>query len=367
MRLRVIVSLLSLPVLIAGLSVGMAEAAPSTVYVGKTNCSDTGPGTQNHPYCTVGVGVTNVANGGTVSINKGTYSEQVVVPTGKNNITLKGEGNSTTIQFPNTMTTGGSIVDVQATGTTLKDLSISGPFPVTGCGNPEYGVYFEMGSSGIITDSRIIDIESTSTSLRGCQQGIAVQIGSATDTTTGSATITDTNINNYQKNGISVANTGSSAKISDSNIVGYGPSNVIAQNGIEVIDGATATISDNTIKDNIYSPQSYAATGILLYSSGVVSLKDNVANHNDIDIAAIGVHNSTFKDNTTNTGTFNGIYLDSGSAGNTLTDNSAHGTTKGPDNYDMEDDSRDSGTLGTANTWHDNSCDTSSPAKLCKQ
>jgi parallel beta-helix repeat protein len=344
----------------------MAEAAPSTIYVSKPpGCSNSGPGTVSSPYCTVQEGVNAAASGDTVLVEKGTYTEQVLISSGKNSLTVTGAGSKTIIKAPATMTSPKAIVQIStATGVTLSNLTISGPGG-GGCDSLEYGVRIDTAGQANITDDHITKIEDSPFS--GCQNGVAIQVGRAADSTTGSATITNTTIDNYQKNGITVSNTGSSAKISDNNVTGVGPTAIIAQNGIEIATGATATINDNTVKNNIYSPKSVSSTGILLINSGVVSLNDNVANHNDTDIYSQGVLNSTFMDNVANNGTFNGIYLDPTSNGNTLTDNSAHGTSKGAGNYDMEDDSSGIKTLGTANTWHDNGCKTSLPAKLCKQ
>ena len=366
MRLRVIITTLSTSVLIAGLTVGMAEAVPSTIYVSSTNCSNSGPGTENSPYCTVQQGVSAAVTGDTVLIEKGTYTEQVLIGTGKDNLTVTGAGSKTIIKAPTTMTSPKAIVRIStSTGITLSNLTISGPGG-GGCDSLEYGVRIDTAGQANITDDYITKIDDGPISC--CQNGIAIQVGSAADTTTGKATITNTTIDKYQKDGISVSNTGSTASISDNNITGVGPTTIIAQNGIEIVYGATATISDNTVKNNAYTgTANAAASGILLFSSGVVSLNDNVANHSDENIYLYGVMNSSIKDNVANNGSYNGIYLDPTSRGNTLTDNSAHGTSKGAGNYDMEDDSTGSGTLGTANTWHDNGCKTSLPADLCKQ
>lgn len=366
MRVRTIISGISTSaLLIAGLAGGMAAAAPSTIYVSQTNCSNAGPGTQKSPYCTVQEGVNAAPAGGKVQVEDGTYTEQVLISgTSKNNLKITGNGDKTIIAAPAVMTSPKAIVQVsQATGVTLTDLTVSGPGG-SGCDSLEYGIRVDTGGQANIKDDNITKIEDTPFS--GCQNGVGIQVGRQAESTTGQANISDVNIDNYQKNGITVSNTGSSANISDTNVTGAGPTATIAQNGIEVAAGATVTVRDSNVKNNIYSPQTVASTGFLLFDSGTVKLSDNTANKNDVDMYLIGVKNSVLNDNITNNGTYNGIYVDSASSGNKLTDNSAHGTT-GTGNFDMQDDSTGSGTLSTANTWHNNSCVTSSPAKLCKQ
>jgi hypothetical protein len=80
-----------------------------------------------------------------------------------------------------------------------------------------------------------------------------------------------------------------------------------------------------------------------------------------------GVTKSTFTDNVATDANMDGILAGATSTDNSFTDNAASGTKTGASNYDIEDDSAGSGTLGTANTWHDNGCKTSLPAMLCLQ
>jgi hypothetical protein len=72
-----------------------AQAAVTTLYVGQTNCSDSGSGTQAQPYCTIGKGVATAVAGQTVLVGAGTYSEKVTLPrsgTAGSPITVKSDG-----------------------------------------------------------------------------------------------------------------------------------------------------------------------------------------------------------------------------------------------------------------------------------
>lgn len=77
-------------------------------------------------------------------------------------------------------------------------------------------------------------------------------MGRAFEATTGSATITDNEIVGYQKGGIVVDNTGSTATITGNRVTGAGPTKIIGRNGIQVSRGATATITDNEVRNNFY-------------------------------------------------------------------------------------------------------------------
>lgn len=60
-----------------------AHADTSTLYVKKlsTACSDTGPGTSEQPFCTIGAAAAVVTAGQTVEISGGTYPERVTITT----------------------------------------------------------------------------------------------------------------------------------------------------------------------------------------------------------------------------------------------------------------------------------------------
>ena len=130
-------------------------------------------------------------------------------------------------------------------------------------------------------------------------------------------------------------------------------------------------MTKNTVKGNEYTGDNgvTTATGILLYQAGKVSVSQNTVNSNDVgfDVDAM---NSSFTQNTANNNTTNGFYVESTSSNDTFTQNSAHNNTgnNAYTDYDMQDNtSGHHGTLGTANTWHQNDCKTSSPAELCRQ
>lgn len=58
-----------------------------------------------------------------------------------------------------------------------------------------------------------------------------------------------------------------------------------------------------------------------------------------------------------------GIHLLAGASGNTVEENEM----KDSGGFDAHDESTGSETAGTANTWEENECETSSPAGLCTE
>jgi hypothetical protein len=100
-----------------------------------------------------------------------------------------------------------------------------------------------------------------------------------------------------QKNGITVDGTGSSATVDGNVVTGAGPTSAlgenVAQNGIQISDGARAVVGGNRVSDNAYSGAGLAfATGILVFGgagsplSTGTAITGNVLTDNDVGIAA---------------------------------------------------------------------------------
>lgn len=332
---------------------------------------------RNAQYTSIQAAVNAATPGTEITVCAGTYVEQVTIPAGKNNITLRSEKPlAAIIKAPAVMVNPKAIVRVAgAQGVTIRAFTITGPGGGT-CDSLEYGVRVDMGGSATIRDNHITEIRDNP--LGGCQNGIAVQVGRASEGQTGSASIQKNLIDNYQKGGIVVSNAGSSADIKDNDVTGIGPTATIAQNGIQVSAGATASVSHNEVSQNIYSPQTVVSTGILLFEPGNVTVDHNNVFSNDVNIYAFNSANPVIQHNSVSGGTydgidltdgttganvshnssdnnaFDGIYVDSASTNNSITYNRLHGNG----GFDAEDQSVGTRSCGTANTWEHNHCDT---------
>ncbi|MEM3862420.1 MAG: right-handed parallel beta-helix repeat-containing protein, partial [Thermoplasmatales archaeon] len=146
------------------------------------------------------------------------------------------------------------------------------------------GIYADEGSSSVVvTGSTIYEIgnhaASGSYSPNGVQYGWGVIFASGV---TGS--INHNVISQYQKGGIVLLGS-DDVSVEHNTVTGSGPISYIAQNGIEVDDGATATVSHNTVTANMYIPTTYAATGILLYDAG-----SSVVSHNSVSSNGYGIY-----------------------------------------------------------------------------
>jgi parallel beta-helix repeat protein len=344
---------------------------------GPVNAATLTVGCSGSSYPTVQAAVTAANPGDTILVCPGTYTEQVTIPAGKNNLTLRSRTPlAAIIKAPTLMLTPKAIVRVNgARNVSILAFTITGPGSGP-CDSLEYGVRVDNGGSAAIRDNHITEIRDNP--FGGCQNGIGIQVGRASEAQTGSARIEGNFIEKYQKGGIVVSNTGSQADIEENLVKGVGPTGLIAQNGIQISGGARANVEENEVSDNIYTPQTFVSTGILLFESGAVSVEENKVKRNDVNIYAFHTANPIITENKVSDGTFDGIDLTDGTSGAIVSHNRArnnafdgifidaastnntitHNTLLGNGVFDAEDQSVGTRSCGTANTWEHNRCDT---------
>jgi parallel beta-helix repeat protein len=329
------------------LSAGPALAAQKTV-------DDDGVDCPSADFTSIQAAVTAAAPGDNIRVCAGTYSEQVTIPAGKDGLKLfSSPKGAAVIKAPAAMTDPGDIVYVAgARDVSIDRFVISGPLPDSlFCSTfTRTGVRIGQGGSASLADDYITEIRSASPALRGCQNGVAVLVGRRFEGEVGQAQLRDDVIDRYQKAGVVVDNAGSYADISQTRVQGDGPNLVIAQNGIQVSRGADADVFKNIVTDNLYSPATDSSSGLILFETSGLAIKDNYVARNDLDIAGVGnfgpLTNSVIEKNEVLNATYDGIYMDEGTAGNTLSQNFLRGSAA-----DCEDYSTGPGTAGTANFW----------------
>jgi parallel beta-helix repeat protein len=366
-------------------------------------------------FTTIQGAVTYAASGAHIMVCPGTYQEQVTIPAGTDNLTLQSQKPlQAIIQAPAVMTTPKAIVLVQAQNVKIQQFTIQGPGPA--CGDTlEYGVFVDNGSATIehnhITHIRDLELGGQ---LCGDQNGVGVQVGRRILGATGSATVRNNQIDDYQKNGITIDNAGSSADVENNLVQGFGPSATIAQNGIQVSRGATGQVKNNTVSGNVYvGIQNASSTGILLYAdpstppAGAVDVENNRLSANDTGVYAfqaasssevennkvvnstddgvtvdtsdglsvennqvqgndqgVGVYNTSgasLQNNQAKDNRSNGFFADTDTSGNTFQNDQASGSGT----FDCRDRSIGTGTAGTANFWLNDHGDTSLPTGIC--
>jgi parallel beta-helix repeat protein len=339
--------------------------------------------------------------GDTVLIHPGVYQEAVDI--NKNGITLRGVNRSAIIQAPLSLTSNDyALVWVDgATGVTVRNLTVEGPFN----GTPSdvnglllglhAGIFVSNGGSATITNNLVTDIRDNPPNTV-VDDGFGILVGSNNQVlnTTGTAVIEGNTVANYGQAGIDVAKAGCSATIRNNVVTGLSPdlaNQYLAQIGIEIQPGGSATIQGNTVTQNALISQNSA--GIYINTAATASVSNNTVSGNTTGIFVFSTPGTSITGNTVTSNVNDGILLNSSSTAVLVANNSSQnggngislfdstadqialnrtlnnvgdgifvdGTSTGTffvanvalgnGHLDAEDLSAGSGTAGTGNTW----------------
>ncbi len=250
-------------------------------------------------FNTISAAIAAAASGAVINVCGGTYDEQLVITHG---VKLNARGAVTVVGPPTPASTtscdsdGGAqpnedVVDICTTGkVSINGFTIEGTFPADICNDSLYGVAV-LGGADLTMSNSTVEGAGGDPQTDGCQGGVGIQVGEATSATTadtGSATLTNDIVNTYQKNGITIDGLGSSAVLKTDTVTGTGETTAIAQNGIQVSDGARATITGALVTGNECDnaacgsgPLDTQATGILLFDAGATKVMNSTVNGND--------------------------------------------------------------------------------------
>jgi parallel beta-helix repeat protein len=253
-------------------------------------------------YPTIQQAVNSVPVNSTIKICPGTYAEQVVINksmtlTGVSSTGISGSGASGADNPVIVSPAGGVVANssdlyngspiaaqivvvtpagaTSQTKVTLDYIAVDGSNnQLASCGTDLVGIYYQNASGTI--NQTATRFQELSQNYFGCQQGLAIFVESGYGTGgTAVVTIENNSVHDYDKNGITADGSGTVATITGNYVVGIGATPLTAQNGIQVSYGATGSVKNNTVTDDVYiSPDGgpyYSATGILLYDSGTVS------------------------------------------------------------------------------------------------
>jgi hypothetical protein len=280
-------ALIVLALCLMAVTAGAAGAAP--VYV--SNSAPVVPGGRScaqPSFSTVQAGI-NAAKGGTVNICAGTYTEQINITEGVRLIAVSGVGTAT-LAMPASPARSESSCDTKANGeegplnqadevsictggtVVMTGLGVQALIPLETCANGLNAIFVAGGGTLKATDVSIDGASTTLNEFKGCQHGLALLVGSASREEVGHAVIKSNTISGYEKNGPTVAGTGSTMSITSSTVTGEGPSPYVAQNGIEIAFGAQGTVKTTTVSANECNHPSCGAeatqaSGVLFYQA----------------------------------------------------------------------------------------------------
>jgi len=247
-------------------------------------------------------GILLAASGGTVNVAAGNYTEQITI---NKSLDLIGAGEATTtILAPNTISstfTNGAGEQMKPVVTIINGVSVNiSQLKIDGVGkgnvNNQFvgiGLYNAGGSIDHVTITNIKE-----TPLNGDQGGGDAIYAYNEDGSTRTLDISTSTISNYQKNGMTLKGAGLSVDVSGNTVTGEGLTGVIGQNGIQVSDGATGTITYNQVSGHVYTGNDWWAAGILIYRSDNISILHNTLSADQADIYITQGSNNTVGDNT---------------------------------------------------------------------
>jgi hypothetical protein len=252
-----------LAVLAYGVAPAAAASAPTLWVSSSTAVAGNGVSCTDPGFNTIQSAITAAPAGATINVCAGTYTEQLQITS---SVTIDGLGN-VVVQLPSTPANSTTACDTaKGTGAyqpdqdgiaicgnaavTLDNIVVNAAWATSVCDDSLYGILVGGGATLAFSNSSVI--AAGAYPLNGCQGGIGIEAGMSwtKPVEVGHLTMTDSWISGYQKNGIVVDGTKSTATISHSTVTGAGPTSAIAQNGIQVSDGAEAKISYTAVSGN---------------------------------------------------------------------------------------------------------------------
>jgi filamentous hemagglutinin len=279
-------------VIVASSAAQAAKKPPAGALYVSTSGTDTGTcTTASAPCATIGYALSQAPANATIEVAAGTYAEQVVV---SKNVTIVGAGGTTidptAVPTSDTNADGGlpiyAIVDVQPHAhLIMRKVIVDGSgaqSQFTDCSEDFTGVYYH-DAVGQLTNDTIRNVELPTADF-GCQDGLGVYVASDPGTNS-SVAMTGLKVSAYDKNGITCRDVGTSCSVANSTVTGVGPTSLIAQNGIEIFHANSASLSGNTVSENIYTGGGAGneATGLLLWDVGSLTATGNTLTLNDND------------------------------------------------------------------------------------
>jgi hypothetical protein len=178
-----------------------------------------------------------------------------------------------------------------ATNVSISGLTVDGiNNGITECAPRLIGVYFQ-NSSGSLRHTAVRNFKLGAMQ-DGCQSGTGVFVESGGGQSS-DVEIADCSIHDYQKNGITANEAGTTARIHDNVVTGIGPTTGAAQNGIQIGFTASGAIRANTVTNNVWLPCTAlacanVATNILVTGSDNVRVSENTAGISQVGIFVDG-------------------------------------------------------------------------------
>jgi hypothetical protein len=229
-----------------------------------------------------------------------TTATPVFIPDG---FLLDGAGRSLVAVDPAGGTFAGAIVRNRGTTMHVQNLKVRAQGllkegPCDGGDERLRGILL-LGASGSVVDSEVLGVRRNQPAAgnpegtpRGCQEGHAIEVRNGDASVQRQVELLRNQVSGYQKVGILVAGR-VDATVADNVLTGAGPVAHIAQNGVQLSDGATGEVTRNQVSGHSYTGGSDVATGILVAGGpyfGIAWVRDAVIQGNTLTGNDIGIY-----------------------------------------------------------------------------
>jgi hypothetical protein len=249
-------------------------------------------------FATIQQAINAVPAGSTIDICPGTYHEQLLITQKVSLIGIVNGMQDRVVVAPPTAGLVANTVDVDnpslpiaaqilvqntAGPVSISNLTVDGAGNlIAGCAPDLQGILFQS-ASGTLNHVAVRN-QTLGAGLGGCQSGEGIYVQTATGMTS-TVLVESSSVHNYNKNGITGNDAGTTLTVTGSYVQGNGvvPSGGAAQNGIQLGFGAAGKISANTVIDNIYGDITVAASAdVLLFdaaeSAGITVTMNTLGN-----------------------------------------------------------------------------------------
>jgi parallel beta-helix repeat protein len=258
--------------------------------------------------------------GDQIHICKGVYVEQVTIRK-----TLTIEADNGVILMPSAMQANTtSLFDASpiatallvsnATGVSISGLTVDGiNSGISECAPDLIGISFQ-NASGELERIAVRNFKLAA-ALNGCQSGTGIFVQSGNGGVS-KVEIDDCTIHDFQKNGITADEIGTVTIIRRNVVTGVGPTSGAAQNGVQIGFGATGSILDNVVTNNVWAPCTAVstctavATNILVTQSDNVEVSGNTAGISQVNVFVHGNNAEIERNETFASVVFDGIRLE---------------------------------------------------------
>jgi hypothetical protein len=262
-------------------------------------------------FSTISAAIAAVPSGSIIQICPGTYTEQLSI---NKSLTLTGVPSGTSdaiVILPPSGGLSGNATSLSSGNPITAHVWVLGPATVnmnniivdsigngqSGCGQPMLvGILYQdaIGTlNHVVTRNQWVGASESDTGSNGCQTGLGIFAQSGGGGTSKLSVIASS-VHDYQKNGITGNEVGTTLSVINSDVVGQGATNGAAENGVQIGFGAAGSVTGSLVIDDVWAPDTStdpgdAAAGILLFdsSAGNTTVKNNTVGNTQFGIAAV--------------------------------------------------------------------------------